>query len=464
MVAERDRKLVRRTRLALATAVLVGAASVAPFDVAASPSALPGGIAWRTDVLAPRSVVPLRTLVSTSSAGRRTWTVRGACRKVNDAVRSYGAGTCTIGLKVAAKGRKQAAASRRSFRIAAVTPVSDTIGASPAVWFPAAPPEYLSADWSVPIASYVRGTAVYPLGTGLPAAEDAACTLARRAPRGVVVLSFGRQVAGGASGFGTTISYDDLALVATAWAAGLARCGTGPWELALGTSNSGGASDFNGYTGGAAWAQLVTRVRTLADSRVIVAGAVDLEPSWGPAERARRWVSGFVATSAARLWNFGSADGCPQTWLTTTSCNNRWTIDDVIWVSSGAGPNVVVAPQIHTASGSQARQWAILMRRALDTGVEFRLLGLSVQSAACAQTGGCRSTDTPAWVAWQLLRAAIDAHPTISGSPLAAPFDIRWGWSGDFFVPPDGSTTTTSTSSSTTSTSIDSSTTTETSP
>lgn len=446
----------RRTGLVLvATILAIGA--LATDRVGAAPSGPTGGIAWRTDVLAPRSVTPLRTLVSTSSTGRRTWSVKGACRKVNGTLRVNGAGTCTVSLRVAARKGKPAASSKRRFRIATITPLVDTVGASPAVWYPTAPPAYLSPEWTVPIGSYVRGTSIYPLGIGLPRAEEAACEMATRVRRGVVVLSFGRQVAGGASGFGTTIPYDDIALVATAWAAGLARCGSGPWELALGTSNSGGATDHNGYTGGVAWAQMVVRARTLADPRVIVSGAVDLEPSWGPPERAKRWVNGYVATTPVRLWNFGSADGCPGTWLTTTRCNNGWSIDDVIHVSSGAGPNVVAMPQIHTASGSQARQWALMMRRSLERGIEFRLLGMSVQSAACAQASGCGSTSTPAWVAWANLRTAIDAHPTIAGSPVPAPMDIRWGWTSTFFIPPDGNTTTTSTTSPTTSSTVDSS-------
>lgn len=438
----------RRWRIIVAGSLVVTGAWVAG-HAQASPKALPGGIAWRTDVLAPRSVTPLRSLASTSSTGRRTWTVKGACRKINGTLRANGAGTCTVSLRVAAKGGKPGASSKRRFRIATITPLIDTIGASPAVWYPSAPPAYLAPEWTVPIGSYVRGTTVYPLGTGLPQAEEAACEMATRVRRGVVVLSFGRQVEGGASGFGTTISYEDVALVATAWAAGLARCGTGPWELALGTSNSGGATDYNGYTGGSAWATMVTRARTLSDARVIVSGAVDLEPSWGPPERAKRWVNGYVATTPVRLWNFGSADGCPGTWLTTTRCNNGWSIDDVIHVSSGAGPNVVAMPQIHTGSGSQARQWALMMRRSLERGIEFRLLGMSVQSAACAQGGGCGSTKTPAWVAWMNLRAAIDAHPTIAGSPVPAPMDIRWGWTSPFFIPPDDSTTTTTTTTTT---------------
>ena len=101
-----------------------------------------------------------------------------------------------------------------------------------------------------------------------------------------------------------------------------------------------------------AWAQLVVAARAASDTRIIISGANDLEPGWGPSGTARAWVNGFVATTTERLWNFGSADGCPQK-VGGLSCNNGWTIEDVIWVSAQAGPNIVALPQVHTNGGAQ---------------------------------------------------------------------------------------------------------------
>jgi hypothetical protein len=323
---------------------------------------------------------------------------------------------------------------------------STAVGVDPAVWYPIEVPAKDSARWPAAIGSYVRGKDVFPLSQGLPAAEKAACEQATKVPQGVIILSFGRQIEGGTTGFGMALSYEDIGAVARAWASGLARCASGKWELALGTSNSGGITFHNGYSGGATWAEAVTRIRASSDPRVVVSAANDLEPGWGPAGQARAWVDGFVrTTSSIRLWNFGSADGCPTT-AGRIVCGNNWTIDDVIWVSAQAGPNLVVVPQIHTKTGSQARQWARIASRAKTLGVTVKFAGMSVQTAACTQVkGGCPTTGISAWDGWQQLRTALDALDDVRGTPVGAPVDIRWGWGGPFYKPPATTTTTTTT-------------------
>jgi hypothetical protein len=323
---------------------------------------------------------------------------------------------------------------------------------SEAPWYPKAVPARSSADWVVAIGSYVRGRDAKPIDTAVPVIRAAACDQAKKVRQGVVVLSFGKQVAGGANGFGLTITKAEIVATTSAWAAGLAECGPGPWEVALGTSNSGAVTAFNGYLGGRDWAKLVASARAESDPRVVIAGAVDLEPGWGPPGQARAWVDGYVDQTAARLWNFGSADGCPQTYGADLTCNNGWTIDDVLWVSSHAGPNVLAMPQIHTKSGSQARQWAVLAARGQAMGMPLRLAAITVQTAACSQVrGGCPTTGVSAWDGWSQLRRALDAQPSTMGFPVGAPMDIRWGWANGFVIPP-ATTTTTSTTSTTTST------------
>ena len=317
---------------------------------------------------------------------------------------------------------------------------------SEAPWYPAAIPAKTSPEWVVAIGSYVRGRDVQPIDTAVPVIRAAACDQAKKVRQGVVVLSFGKQVTGGANGFGRTIPNSEIVATTSAWAAGLAECGSGPWEVAVGTSNSGGVTAHNGYLGGRSWASLVTAARAASDPRVVVAGAVDLEPGWGPPGQARAWVDGFVDGSSHRLWNFGSADGCPQTFGTDLTCNNGWTIDDVLWVSSHAGPNVIAMPQIHTKSGSQARQWAVLAARGVQMGMPLRIAAITVQTAACSQVaGGCPTTGVSAWDGWSQLRRALDAQPTTVGFRIGAPMDIRWGWANGFVIPPATTTTTSTT-------------------
>ena len=398
-------------RFAIAACILV-VACAAPGAIAhASPAARPT-FAWTMTQLTVGQTTPLDALVTTNILGKRTWKVQGRCSRLGAYITAQATGRCTVRLTIR-HGRKPAVFKTRMFRIvepmAEAIPPAATPSATPNVWYPSSVPQRGSDRWLAPIGSYVRGKDVYPLESTLPAAEKAACEQATKVPQGVIILSFGKQVEGGTNGFGMPISYEDVARVAAAWSNGLARCATGPWELAIGTSNSGGITNFNGYSGGARWAELLRAARALANPRVTVSAANDLEPGWGPSGQARAWVDGFVRTDPSiRLWNFGSADGCPTTTAKIT-CGNNWTIDDVIWVSAQAGPNIVVVPQIHTTTGTLARQWARIMLRAKSLGVNMTIAGVSVQTAACTQVkGGCPTTGVSAWDAWQQMRTAVD--------------------------------------------------------
>ena len=414
---------------------------------------------WNTTSLTPNSQQPLASLVTTNASGIRTWKATGGCKRKGTILSVMGAKVCRIQLSIGSRGQKPRLTKSRAFPIrvvAADATSTSTISASGAltVWYPATPPEKSSENWDVPIASYVRGRDVYPTEATLPSAETAACEQATKVKQGVIGLFFGKQVATGGNGFGITVANEDIIKVVQAWASGLARCARGPWELTIGTSNSGGATTFNGYFGGIAWAQLVNAARAVSDSRIIISGANDLEPGWGPSGQARAWVDGFVATTSQRLWNYGSADGCPQS-VGGILCSNGWTIDDILWVSSQSGPNVIAFPQVHTNGGAQSKQWAVIAARAKALGVAFRLGGMSVQTAACKQVkGGCPTTGISAWNAWAQLRQYIDLQPSIAGMPVAAPTDIRWGWGGPFLSPTPTTTTTTTTTTSTTTTTL----------
>lgn len=322
-----------------------------------------------------------------------------------------------------------------------------------AEWYPSGVPARTDPNWVVAVGSYVRGQDVSPIDTAVPVIRAAACDQARKVPRGVVVLSFGSQNATTSNGFGKSITAAQIIATASAWATGLAECGTGPWEVAIGTSNSGSVTAYNGYLGGKAWAKIVADTRAVSDPRTIVSGAVDLEPGWGPPGQARAWVDGWVDSSPLRLWNFGSADGCPQSVSSDLTCNNGWTIDDVLWVSSHAGANVIAMPQIHTKSGSQARQWARLAARAEQMKMPLRIAAITVQTAACSQVrSGCPTTGISAWDGWLQLKYALKDIPSVANYKVGAPMDIRWGWANGFVIPPETTVTTTTTTTTTTST------------
>ncbi len=412
---------------------------------------------WQKQTLLPSTTMTLPSLLRTTVAGTKIWRVAGACNKNLLNLTTHSSGFCRVTVTIKARGKSPKTFSSRfkivSATIAApnTTVPTQTVPAT-SLAYVAGVPAKDSPLWNVAIGSYVRGKDVFPLEKTLPAATAVACSQAKKVSSGVVVLSFGVQNATGTSGWGIPISYANIAKVAAAWATGLATCGTGQWEVSIGTSNSGSVTRYNGYLGGVAMAVAVGRARELADSRVVISGAMDLEPGWGPPGQARAWVDGYVATTSARLWNFGSADGCPQT-VGKLTCNNGWTIDDVLWVSSHAGANVIAMPQIHTKSGSQARQWAVLAARSIEMGKTLRIGALTVQTAACTTVvGGCPTTGVSAWDAWTQLRRALDAIVSTAGTPIGAPMDIRWGWGGPFYVPPATTTTTTTTTSTTTTT------------
>ena len=135
------------------------------------------------------------------------------------------------------------------------------------VWYPSAVPASNSPEWVVAIGSYVRGKDVAPIETAVPVIRAAACDQAKKVPRGVIMLSFGAQRVTGTTGFGTAISVSQIVATASAWATGLAECGTGPWEVSIGTSNSGSVTAYNGYMGGIAWAKIVAAAQAESDPR-----------------------------------------------------------------------------------------------------------------------------------------------------------------------------------------------------
>jgi hypothetical protein len=182
---------------------------------------------------------------------------------------------------------------------------------------------------------------------------------------GTVVLDFGGQ---NSSGSGTlminsvSISNSQIAAVAEAFSAGFKSCigsSTTILHLGIGTNNS--YHDV-GTAGGKTWGKLVASIQNYNKSKkyypqVLMYGADDIEPSWSSASAAIAWVNGFASVPGYDYFDYGSADGCPETSSNNGGCNNGWNQYDVWYVSGGAKP-ARATPEIYYEAN--AEQWAMI--------------------------------------------------------------------------------------------------------
>jgi hypothetical protein len=248
------------------------------------------------------------------------------------------------------------------------------------------------------------------------------CTDGQAGVSGLRVLFFGTQEAGGKiRPPGTTLTstaarVDEAAVerASLGWIRGFTRCGSATAVVAIATNNKSDGG-VGGSEAGTAWAKLVERVGAAThDGRVTVGGGLDGEPSWSPPDWAHGWVDGFVKTSTRGLYAAASADGCLVG--NGESCSHGWTVQDVYYMATGAGPNVYAVPQIYRTDGIQARQWAGISRSAQMTGrAPVRFASALTQQMACKQKPPCDNTDnSPADARDQLGKALAD--PNILGS------------------------------------------------
>jgi hypothetical protein len=247
-------------------------------------------------------------------------------------------------------------------------------------------------------------------------ADRRGCAEGKRDHAGVIALAFGRQFVSGASGFSRSARpYEVLEAAAEGYARGLARCGKGPYLLALATSNHR-TTDRDGATDGRAWAEMVSRTRqrvTDIGDTVVIAGGNDIEPSWGPARYAVTWVEGFAASGLPYVF-IGSADGCP--WRDgQAGCNNGWTPQQVAYVAWPSDVSFPL-PQVYDHKGRMAAQWARLSRIAGRP-----LLGVLVQRAACrvSDDSSCPQLDISSRTALRQLNEHLAKNIKVSS-------DITW--------------------------------------
>jgi hypothetical protein len=166
--------------------------------------------------------------------------------------------------------------------------------------------------------------------------------------------------------------------------------------------------------------------------------ASDMEPSWDGELITKQLVNGDAAQGWALYYDFGSADGCPQSGSSDGPCNNGWHASDVGYVSfHGLAMSL---PEIYYSV--LANQWTVVRklwngagdyyfagvigvdRRRTDTGSEVEHSQLAEQrpgrfeiacSAAEREEGclGARGLAVAAEAAWQSpLRLAAASPPT----------------------------------------------------
>jgi hypothetical protein len=86
--------------------------------------------------------------------------------------------------------------------------------------------------------------------------------------------------------------------------------------------------------------------------------ASDMEPSWDGAAITKQLVNGDTAQGGALYYDFGSADGCPQSGSANGSCNNGWHVSDVAYVSFHG--LALPLPEIYYPAN--ASQWTVVRK------------------------------------------------------------------------------------------------------
>jgi hypothetical protein len=87
--------------------------------------------------------------------------------------------------------------------------------------------------------------------------------------------------------------------------------------------------------------------------------AADMEPSWDGASITRQLVNGNQAQGWALDYDFGSADGCPQSGSSDGQCNNGWHVSDVGYVSFHG--LALPLPEIYYSANAQ--QWTAVRKQ-----------------------------------------------------------------------------------------------------
>lgn len=223
-----------------------------------------------------------------------------------------------------------------------------------------------------------RVTAWYMYGTTANGLESNAynhgCTFANQHPGGtrVMMLDFGaaRKVDSntwGAISFSDHLFSNSQILGALKAAAdGHHNCyQVGETTIVYGNSNyhmnqSGmDATDayYAGYYQSERASDLASYQYSHGYNKQAAASGSDMEPSWNGDGNTRELVNGAYGRGFGLYYNYGSADGCPQSG-SSGSCNNGWSVGDVAYVSYHG--SAVPLPEIYYSANPD--QWTVVRR------------------------------------------------------------------------------------------------------
>lgn len=268
--------------------------------------------------------------------------------------------------------------------------------------------------------------------------RSAGCSDARGVPNGkryLTFLAFGAQSTRAPGGWGVNltastglISNGAVVAAVKSYIDGYRGC-MQPYShltIAVGTNNDGEDAGL-GATGGKIWAdQIIDPLAAYANAggRVTIAAANDLEPGFsGSPAQAISWMQGYLANASAPFVNTGSADGCPQTLGTTTTCNYGWTPKTLYDLTYGM-MSTRSLPLVQIYYTSMARQWAnISLVGSQATGKRMTFAGPLTEVTACNQANSCYSM--AATDAWHTLWKQLRLDPRTSISDLQYTTDLR---------------------------------------
>jgi len=209
---------------------------------------------------------------------------------------------------------------------------------------------------------------------------------------------------------GTLVTVDDINSSVYVYAAAFKYCLNqgGDYSsfltIGVGTNSSGGSNlDLIATAHGSAWAQLVMDVngRLATDSittNAITVGASNMEPGFNTYAITKKWVDGYRGKPGHfRLYNVGSADGCPLNYppndpnnyyYSPGACNNNWDQDQIYNISwNGTIGDTWFIPEIYeSVNEANSQQWyRIGLYANLSRSYRMTFEGSITQNGVCQQ-------------------------------------------------------------------------------